>query len=653
MTLRTWKTAFAVTVLALLSACGGGGGNGGGSGPLSLSGSVLDGPVVGADLILTDAKGKVLLEINSDSLANYQLDLGADAALPVLITARGGTDLVTGRPLDFDLLGAAVRGGAYNVNISPLTTLAVRAAQCTDRGLDQKSLSQAWDRIHQRLSMGLDASLVADPMAQRMDQTNVEALVLANEALGETVRRTGLALLNAGLAVDQNSILQHMGCELMHGDTTPDDSPIDQRLVTAFRAAELAVRLETLAGRLEVDGQPATTRMNDAIRTVMPEFASPSVGDVPANLAAAEQTLALVNLFKNVAANADLTGFSRAIATASIEELSAMLDGALNSQLQNDLQSLMASVALTDESQVIALMAQAEAQENSPPPSVSLSANASVIETGDSVILSWAAAEAELCVALDGWSGDRDFQGFSTVGPLQQSTEFTLRCAGDNELTEKSVFIQVGTVPESAPEPTPISGTYPTPTPRPGTGTITDPTPAPLPGTSTEPAPAPAPSVNLSAADAVVPSGGSTRLNWQSTNTSNCTAAGGWSGSRPTTGNANVGPLTRATTFRLTCNGAGGSAVAMISVRINGSVTLNWQPPAQNVDGTPLTDLAGYRIYYGQQSRNYTESVPINGTARSSYSLTLSSGDYYFAMTAIDADGNESGHSNEVLKTVL
>ena len=91
----------------------------------------------------------------------------------------------------------------------------------------------------------------------------------------------------------------------------------------------------------------------------------------------------------------------------------------------------------------------------------------------------------------------------------------------------------------------------------------------------------------------------------------------------------------------------------MISVRINGSVTLSWQPPEQNVDGTPLTDLAGYRIHYGQQSRNYTESIPINGTARSDYSLTLSSGDYYFAMTAIDADGNESGYSNEVLKTVL
>ena len=263
----------------------------------------------------------------------------------------------------------------------------------------------------------------------------------------------------------------------MHGDTTPDDSPIDQRLVTTFRAAELAVRLETLAGRLEVDGQPATTRMNDAIRTVMPEFSSPSVGDVPANLAAAEQTMALLNLFKNVAANDDLAAFARGIATTPIEELASGWTATLNTRLQNDLTSLMTSVALTDESEVIALMARAEAQEDSPPPTVSLSANTNGVEVGDSVTLSWAAAEAELCVALDGWSGDRDFQGFSTVGPLQQSTEFTLRCAGDNELTEKSVFIQVGPVPEAAPEPMPIPGTNPSPVPRPGAGT----TPAPMP----------------------------------------------------------------------------------------------------------------------------------------------------------------------------
>jgi hypothetical protein len=640
--------------MGVLSACGGGGG-GSSSGPLALSGSVFDGPVVGADLVLSDAKGNVLSEVNSDNLANYQLNLNTKTPLPVIITARGGTDLVTGRGLDFDLVGAAVRSGPSTVNISPLTTLAVRAAQCSAAGLDEVSLLLAWERIHAHLGMGLDASLVPDPMTQTVDESNVEALVLANEGLGEVVRRTVLALLNAGVAMDVNSILQQMGCDLMNRSHTPDGTVVDDRLITAFRAAELAVRLETLAGRLDVDGQPATTRMNDSIRAIMPEFSAPSVADVPANLAAAEQTLNLVSLFKDVAANQRLTDMTRSIAVTPLEELPAVIDEALDTRLHNDLRGLTTQVSLIDETEVAALVTKGEEQQNSPPPSLALSADTKTVEIGDSVTLSWASAQADVCVALGGWSGELDFQGITTVGPLEESTEFTLRCASASELTEKSVFIQVGPVPQAEPapfpQPDPNVGTAPSPAPAPGTGSATDPTPqpAPAPGSQT----APAPSVNLSAADAIVPSGGSTRLNWQSTNATSCTAAGGWSGTRSTSGNANVGPLSRATTFRISCDGAGGSAVAMISVRVNGTVTLNWQPPAQNVDGTPLTDLAGYRIYYGQRSRNYTDSVPINGTTRSSYSLNLSSGDYYFAMTAIDADGNESGYSNEVLKTVL
>ena len=56
--------------------------------PISLSGSVGDGPAVGADLVVTDASGAVLEQRTSDSAANYQLTLGADVALPVLTYRR-------------------------------------------------------------------------------------------------------------------------------------------------------------------------------------------------------------------------------------------------------------------------------------------------------------------------------------------------------------------------------------------------------------------------------------------------------------------------------------------------------------------------------------------------------------------------------------
>jgi hypothetical protein len=64
-----------------------------------------------------------------------------------------------------------------------------------------------------------------------------------------------------------------------------------------------------------------------------------------------------------------------------------------------------------------------------------------------------------------------------------------------------------------------------------------------------------------------------------------------------------------------------------------------------------LTDLSGYRIYYGSESRNYSDQVEINDATASSHTLSLSSGDYFVAMTALDRDGNESAYSNEVVKT--
>jgi len=160
------------------------------------------------------------------------------------------------------------------------------------------------------------------------------------------------------------------------------------------------------------------------------------------------------------------------------------------------------------------------------------------------------------------------------------------------------------------------------------------------------------PTVSLTAADEVVESGQPVQLSWSSENADGCTASGGWSGSRGTAGNAQAGPIDASTTFTLTCTGPGGNAVAMLSVSVLGIVTLNWQAPSQNVDGTPLDDLAGYRIYYGPDSRDYSDQVAINGSGVTSQDVLLASGSYYFAMTALDAEGNESAYSNEVVKVV-
>jgi hypothetical protein len=67
-----------------------------------------------------------------------------------------------------------------------------------------------------------------------------------------------------------------------------------------------------------------------------------------------------------------------------------------------------------------------------------------------------------------------------------------------------------------------------------------------------------------------------------------------------------------------------------------------------------LTDLQKYRVYYGLAAGMYTQSVDVAnpGTDPVTYSLTLGAGTYYFAVTAVDMFGQESGYSTEAFKTL-
>jgi hypothetical protein len=84
-----------------------------------------------------------------------------------------------------------------------------------------------------------------------------------------------------------------------------------------------------------------------------------------------------------------------------------------------------------------------------------------------------------------------------------------------------------------------------------------------------------------------------------------------------------------------------------------GSVTVSWTAPTLNEDGSPLTDLAGFNIYYGTSSGAYTNSVNVDNPAATSLVIEdLSAGDYFFAATAYNEGGIESKYSGEAVKTV-
>jgi hypothetical protein len=84
-----------------------------------------------------------------------------------------------------------------------------------------------------------------------------------------------------------------------------------------------------------------------------------------------------------------------------------------------------------------------------------------------------------------------------------------------------------------------------------------------------------------------------------------------------------------------------------------GAATVSWMPPTEKIDGSPLLDLAGYRIYWGRTEHSYTQSVTLDNPGLTSYVVEqLTAGTWYFAATALDAAGMESRFSNVASKTI-
>ncbi len=72
---------------------------------------------------------------------------------------------------------------------------------------------------------------------------------------------------------------------------------------------------------------------------------------------------------------------------------------------------------------------------------------------------------------------------------------------------------------------------------------------------------------------------------------------------------------------------------------------LQWQPNTE-------PDLKGYNVYCGTQSRAYGPPISIGNTTEYLYANLQSGKTYFFAVTAVDKVGNESGYSSETYITI-
>lgn len=160
-------------------------------------------------------------------------------------------------------------------------------------------------------------------------------------------------------------------------------------------------------------------------------------------------------------------------------------------------------------------------------PTVTLSANPGTLTAGATTRLTWSSGNATSCTASGAWSGSKATSGAEDSAALQAGTStFVLACSGAGGSTQQSASVTV-----NAPPP-------------------------------------PAPAVSLSASAASVSSGGNATLTWSSTNATGCTASGGWTGAKATSGSETVGPISQNTTYTLACSGAGGSDQKSVTVDV-------------------------------------------------------------------------------------
>jgi hypothetical protein len=100
------------------------------------------------------------------------------------------------------------------------------------------------------------------------------------------------------------------------------------------------------------------------------------------------------------------------------------------------------------------------------------------------------------------------------------------------------------------------------------------------------------------------------------------------------------------------CTGGGNSAGPAIVG--TGTATLSWSAPTRNADGSPVSPIAGYYIYYGLSPTAMTQSIQLSDPSATSYVVRhLNPGTYYFGVAAYSASGARGMQTAPISKTIL
>lgn len=543
-----------------------------------IAGSVGDGPVVNATIVVRDNAGAMLQNSVGSQLAGYNVQVKTRGrSYPLFIEATGGTDLVTNRPLDFMLHTAVLDTRRTAVaNLNPYTTLAIATARRMSGGSTPSNIRTAETIVVTEFNSGLTSLAISGPMTTPINDSNLVEIVKSSESLAEVFRRVHGVMTGAGRRLSIDAVIDALGADLVDGKLDGRGATgTDRHISAATVIVNAQVLVEAMTNTLQVDSRSATAALDAAIKKLASRSLSSLTASAPITAGMVDSARIGVAAANAIAPSAGLTTLQQSLGKVTSGMVAAQAATVLPSTASTDLGSALLRVALgspSDLDKVNALSSAGTAGASLTPPTGTTTTGTTTTGTTTT--------------------------GTTTTGPATTNTAPTISGTPATSVLQGQTYRFTPTASDANGD-----------------------------------------ALTFSIAN---------RPRWASFN-----AATGELSGRP--GPGDVGSYTN-----ISIAVSDGKAVAQLrafSITVQaialGSATMRWVPPTENVDGTPLTDLAGYKIYRGTASKTYSDVVTLQNPGITTYVVEgLGSGTHYFAITAVNSKGVESVFSNEGLKTI-
>ncbi|MBF0132417.1 MAG: hypothetical protein HQL75_07515 [Magnetococcales bacterium] len=259
------------------SGCGGGGGSGTASSSSSVSGMVIDGPVSGSTITIKDSAGNAVTTTTSGSDAKYTVSIPSGVVYPLRVSISGGTDLVSGEtPMGMESL--VTDATQSTANVTPITSMMYYAALSGAGGDLSKVTSAivktAKTNVISQFGFGTDSEDSSfDPVSSTISSSNVTSVMMAAEAMAETLRRA------VGTdSADITKAFAALGEDMVDGsmDGKKSGAALSNTLPTGFSATTLVssmtqqkalVGAEVVGNSLKVTKKDGTQLTSDEVKT--------------------------------------------------------------------------------------------------------------------------------------------------------------------------------------------------------------------------------------------------------------------------------------------------------------------------------------------------------------------------------------------------